>query len=507
MVQNDAHRRAAGQVASDSPATAQPERRSRWRRLAGRHRWFLLVALAGVALRLVVVLAYDPALWFQGDTFSYLRRGVDLRVHPVRPMVYAVLLRALEPLPHSLAVLTALQHLLGLGVAALVYALLVRLSVPPWAAALAVVPALLDGYQLQLEHLVMSDVLYAFLTTAAVVALLWHERLSPGQAAAAGLLLGAAAVTRSVGLPVAVVLLGVLLLRRAGWRAVAAATVAVALPVVSYAAWFHAGTGRWAHTHSSGAFLYSRVMAFADCDRLSLTAEQRALCDPRPAADRPESSRYLWNADLPLRRLPGPVWAPETDRLAGSFAVAAMRGQPVDYARQVAREVGWTFSVARVPVPAVDLPKYEFQADPSAVLSDPQAALRQVQAYDPAVRSVNTTTDARWAAFLDRYQDVARTPGPLLGVLLAVALAGLLPVQSRRAPAGAAPLSAARALTAVAAALLVLPPMTAQYDPRYVLAAVPVLAAAAALSATGLARVVAARRGAADAASAVRHMP
>ncbi len=98
--------------------------------LARRHRLFLFCALLGLALRLVVVLAYRPALWFYEDSFSYLERGVHLRTHSVRPMGYGLLLRALEPLPHNLSVLTALQHTLGLAIAAMLYALLVRLTVP-----------------------------------------------------------------------------------------------------------------------------------------------------------------------------------------------------------------------------------------------------------------------------------------------------------------------------------------------------------------------------------------
>ncbi len=70
--------------------------------LARRHRLFLFCALLGLALRLVVVLAYRPALWFHGDSFSFLERGVHLRTDSVRPMGYGLLLRALEPLPHNL---------------------------------------------------------------------------------------------------------------------------------------------------------------------------------------------------------------------------------------------------------------------------------------------------------------------------------------------------------------------------------------------------------------------
>ncbi len=463
----------------------QPQRRSRRLLAYARRHWlFLLCALLGLALRLVVVLAYQPALWFHGDTFSYLDRGVDLRTHTVRPMGYGLLLRALEPLPHSLSVLTALQHALGLAIAAMLYALLVRLTVPRWVAVTASLPVMLDGYQLQLEHLVMSDVLYAFLTTAAVVVLLWSERPSCRQAAVGGVLLGCAMVTRSIGLPVAAALLVVLLLRRVGLRAVAAVALACLPPLAAYGAWFHSEQGRWALTNSNGIFLYSRVMAFADCSRLELTPAESSLCDPRPPQERPESSRYIWNTSLPLGRLPGFTFSPEKDRLAQGFAVKVIRAQPLEYTRQVARELRYAFSTSRVHTPSSDVGKYEFVSDASKVVPGyaRQRGLRSVQAYDQGVSSLNTASDARMTAFLDRYQDVARVPGPVLAVLVVLALAAGLPMRPRtiRGPA--------LTLAAAAGTLLVVPPMTAQFDHRYVLAAVPLLAAAAGLSSTGIAR-------------------
>ncbi len=440
------------------------------------HRLFLVAVLLGAALRLVVALAYQPALWFHGDSFSYLAGGSALAARTVRPVGYDVLLRILEPLPHSLTWVTAVQHLAGLGVAALVYALLVRRSVPRSVATAATLPVLLDAQQLQLEHLVMSDAMYLLLTTAAVVVLAWRDRPSGWAAAGGGLLLGAAAATRSVGLPVAVVLLVVLTMRRVGLVRVATAALACALPLSAQLVSFHATHGRWALTNSSGIFLYSRTMAFADCSVLPLTPEEQLLCDPRPPAARPESSRYIWAPDLPLRRLPGPTFVAEHDRLAQGFARKALRGQPGDYLVVVAREVGYAFAPRRPPIPAVDLPKYEFVQDPAALVPAyaQQRGLRLVQAYDESTSSLNTTARPGLAAFLARYQDVVRLPGPALAGLV---LLGLASCRSRARHRGAA-----LTLLSAATALVVLPPMTAQYDPRYVLVAVPTLSAAAALA-------------------------
>ena len=452
------------------------------------HRTFIVAALLGLFLRAVVMAAYRPALWFHGDSFSYLARGADLSTHPVRPMGYAVLLRIFEPLPHSLVFVMALQHLLGLGIAVLLYALLVRHAVPRWAATLATAPVLLDAYQLQVEHLVMSDVPFAFLVVTATGLLVWSDRTRPAAAAAAGVLLGAAAVTRSIGLPAAVVIGLALVVRRVGARALVVAALSFAVPLVSYAAWFHAEHGRWALTNSNGVFLYSRVMAFADCSVLPLSPPERRLCDPREPQDRPESSRYIWDPS-PLRNLPGPVFTPENNALAMTFARKAVRHQPVDYARQVVKELGYTFALGRVRYPSVDVGKYQFTSDPSQLVPPygRAAALRQVQAYEGlGVPTLDSTADRRLAGWLQAYQRFAYVRGPVVAVLVLLTLAAGLPGRSPHGQ-GRGSRAAALMLGAVAATLLVVPPMTAQFDHRYVLTALPPLSAAAALGGTLLA--------------------
>ena len=104
--------------------------------------------------------------------------GDVIGLHPdvTRPAGYAVFLKILEPL-HSYAAVTILQHLMGLAVGVMVYALARhRFGVRPWIAALAAVPVLYDGFQIQLEHLIVSDVLFEFLLVLATTLLLWDAR-------------------------------------------------------------------------------------------------------------------------------------------------------------------------------------------------------------------------------------------------------------------------------------------------------------------------------------------
>ena len=120
------------------------------------------------------MLGFRWVLWFN-DSYQYLQFTLGaFRPDPTRPSGYSVYLRLLEPL-HSFAVVTVSQHLMGLAIGIMIYALLVhRFKVPLWIAALAAVPALYDAYQIELEHLLMADTLFALLITAAITVAMWR---------------------------------------------------------------------------------------------------------------------------------------------------------------------------------------------------------------------------------------------------------------------------------------------------------------------------------------------
>jgi hypothetical protein len=168
-------------------------------------------------------------------------------------------LRLLEPF-HSFAVVALTQHALGLAMGVLVY-VTVRRAVPTWAAVLAAAPVLLDAYQIELEHLLVSDVLFAFLLIVAA-----RLGIRPGggrgTACVVGVLLAAVTLTRSVGLPLIALFAAWYLIRRHRGAAVAL-LVAALVPLGAYAGWFGVTHHRFGLIGANGVFLYAKTMAFA----------------------------------------------------------------------------------------------------------------------------------------------------------------------------------------------------------------------------------------------------
>src|SRR5258708_3829595 len=78
----------------------------------------------------------------------------------------------------------AVQHLLGLAMAVVLYLLLLRRGVPRWLAALATAPVLLDAYQVQIEQTIMPDTWFEALIVARLAILLWPPATGRPAAAA-----------------------------------------------------------------------------------------------------------------------------------------------------------------------------------------------------------------------------------------------------------------------------------------------------------------------------------
>lgn len=471
------------------------------------HAPFCVILGLAALLRAVVTAAYSPAFEYLQDSFSYLADARHLNPDPVRPVAYSFFLRALSSVTDDLRVVPVVQHLLALTAAALLYALLRRLGVGRWGAALGLAPLLLDSYQLAVEQFVLSETLFEFLTAAAFTALLWHRRPGWSAGAGAGALLSVATVTRTVGVvllaPAAVVLL-VRLLRaprdRHAWLPLAAFAAACAVVLGGYVGWFRAVHGRGALVAYNGYYLAGRMMSFGDCGPLRLTPEERALCDTRPVSERGSPGLYTWDPGSPLRH-PGAPSGPVRDRAALHIATQIVVHQPVDYARTVVHDLLHYFSPLRRsgamdgPVETLQFPTSLLDHPWIAVVEPPDPYLidwnypgpvveagRLPARYGFALEELRPTISQPLARFLRDYQRVGVTPGPLLALGAVLGLAGGVRRRQRRGRLWlpAATLAAAGLLS------LVLPALTAGFDFRYSLPTLVLLPPAGVLGAVTL---------------------
>jgi hypothetical protein len=448
---------------------------------ARRHWLFGLVLVAALVLRILVALAFRPIMWFGGDSASYLATGLRLIPDPARVGGYGFMLWVLRPL-HSFALVGAVQHLMGLAMGVLIYLLARRYGLPAWAATLATVPVLFDAYELQLESDALPDVPFAFLVVLALYLLLRSpgER-RPAPTMAAAFLLGVSALLWPVGLVLLGVLLAVLLIalliRRAGLVTVLAALLAGALPVAAYGAWFSIHRHQFSLTRSDGVYLWSRTMSFADCAVIRLPAAERPLCPP--PGPRVAASLYIWNANSPVLAMPTGRFSARTNHLALAFALRAIAAQPADYAAAVAHDFSLSFYWDRPVHPdAAIVNRYQF-ADATTAWVPPTlwtpggGTLAGDQAAYNSGRPAPTRAVQPYASWLVTYQRYVFLRGTLLGVILLAGLAGM--VIRRRVSGPGLP-------WAFAVTILLVPPLVADFDLRYLVPAVPVACLAAALA-------------------------
>ncbi|HUK69220.1 MAG TPA: hypothetical protein VLW50_10795 [Streptosporangiaceae bacterium] len=479
-----------------------------------RHRAFAIALAAGAALRIVTELGYRWAFWFN-DSFDYVAIAQRLRPDPMRPIGYPILLWLVGQV-HSLLLITSVQHLLGLGTAAAGYVLLRRrFGLPGWGATLAMVPVLFDAFQIQLEQLLLADTLFTFLAVAAFAVLCWlpaprGRGMNAWQAAAAGVLLAFASLTRGVGIPLIVLAVAYLIVCRAGWRAVTAVCAAAAAPLAGYILWFHAVNGQFALDSTDGIYLWGRTAAFAECDVIKPPPAQAWLCPRLPPAQRAASSAQVWQPTSPLRWQHGQVFSARENDLAMRFALRAIAAQPGGYANAVFTSVGRAFTWNRTSYPtSYTASLYTFAGTktwlPTWPEADGRTAAEVARSY--ADGAAATAVVQPYAGLMRWYQRYVYLRGTMVGLILvaapAAALAGLvLRRRARRQPSGSPRCAdpAARPATAAgqarpaetpaawlcwsaAVALLLIPALTVDFDYRYVLPAVPFGCLAAALAA------------------------
>jgi hypothetical protein len=485
-----------GQPAAETP---QPRALRRWHPLASliglvrRHWLFSLALLLAVVPRLVVMLGYRPAMLFRLDTFDYLWGAVHLSPNVVNPSGYSLFLWLLLPF-HSLVLVAAIQHLLGLGVATMVYAVLRHYRLPAWGATLAAVPVLFDPEQIMIEHLIMADLLAMVLMVGSFAVLLFRDSPSLSRSATAGLLMGAATIVRPTVLPLVLLIPVYLLIRRVGWRRAGAALAVGILPVLGYMGWFASANGTFNLSNSNGLFLWSRTMSFANCSVIKPPPDLQALCptaQPGPLAKadpalRRLPKRYLWNHRIWAWQGTTSGFVPDTaaftqanNERALRFAILAIKAQPVEYAHAIAAEFVTPFAhtdnTLRFPVvppssstltPAYNL-RYAIGTIKAYTGSD-QGVSRYL-GYHFGTRVVHTP-----AVLMNEYQHIIYLPGPVFGLIMLTGLVGIIIPSRRSWPA--------IFLWVSAVIIMVLPTAEHEYTYRYVIPAVPLVCMAAALA-------------------------
>ncbi len=466
-------------------------------RLAGfpalvRRHQLLAVALGlAVVPRAIVMAGFMPAALFKLDSYDYLWNATHLAPNSVNPSGYSVFLWLLWPF-HSLFLIVALQHLMGLGIAVMIYAVLRRRGVSGWLSVLATTPVLFDPAQLLIEQYVMADILAMFLMVAAFTVLLVRKSPSVWRSAAAAALMGASAIVRPSTLPLVVAFAVYLLVIRSGWRTSLAALAAGLLPVAGYVAWFAAATGSVGLTRSDGLFLWSRTMSFANCAVIKPPRGLRALCPGRqpstwavpPGGARLPPRVYLWDHRAWLWQGSAAGIVPDTagftaanNARARDFAIRAIEAQPLAYAKVVGVGLLQPFIHSdQLHFPGTQPePVYLTAANSRYMLAAVKGYLGTTAGIGPylGVRT-GTRLQQPYAELVVRYQDRIHLPGPLFGLIAATGLGGIL-IPRRRTAAGVL-------LWASAAVIMILPVAEHEYTYRYVIPAVPLACLCAALA-------------------------
>jgi len=492
---------------------------SRLRQLAGENKLFTGALAAGVFLRLLAILGYPGALWFAGDSYVYL--GAALRPQPnlSKATGYSFFLRALLPF-HSLTLVATVQHLMGLAVAVMIYVLLRRNGVAKTWAAVATLPQLLDGYIIEDEHMIMAESLFTFMLMVATLLLLWKPRPAWWKLLVAGLIVGCAALVRTEGEVMLVVLPLFLLLRDWSWKTVRgwgmAIVFAVAslVPLASYAGWFHdyyPQYHKYEITLSQGFFLWGRVSSFADCAIIKPTGKEVAVCPTQPIADRTPPGNYIWHAPYVHATKQNPNYSPVTpanDSLLTSFAIHAVEAQPLDYVKTVVKGVMLSFGFPRIAYPGAGTTYfYSFHSRYVVASTATTKGYNELPPNNKNHEWIHGgTAYSDWLSYGHQapgrvikvfavpillYQRVVFTYGPLLAVIFLVGLGGVisLTAAARRRGQGLRSALSFQTLRSVrlhwsprgtsmlpwftAVALLVAPIAVADFDYRYLIPVIP----------------------------------
>ena len=394
--------------------------------LAGRIRWLARqhphlagVLVAGLGLRVLIEIAYRPALVFP-DTIYYIHYATHpFQPGPIRTTLYSDLIAPAIPL-RQLWLIPVAQHLLSLATGVLGYAVLVRFGCRKWLAALAAVPLVLDPLELILEHYILSDTLSMTLILAVLAVLTWRGRhLTRRDAVWTGLLLAVSVLARVqtavLVVPIAAYLMVIVRPWRLMWRRAGAMTCALIVPLFAWMFWFHLTHGPWALSDNGPRWLYGRVAQFADCTGMALPSYERPLCPTQPVSQRYQDF-YMWDHDSPQWRYHAPPGM-KPGTVAGEFALRVIAHQPLTYARTVGVDYVYGFAPVRHTGPD-RYPENYLQLQESFPVYSWRDTGRVLWTHGHTHAEVQFES----ARILRYYGDIYTT-GPLVAVSIVIALA------------------------------------------------------------------------------------
>jgi dolichyl-phosphate-mannose-protein mannosyltransferase len=418
--------------------------------------------LAGTLIRVWFVAAGPRAFVGDLDTIGYVAAWGN-RAPQVRPYGYSFFLHAAHRVSANISFTIVLQHVLGLVAAGLLYASVRRFTHSRAAAVIAAAFILFDGFEIFLEHALLSESFFVLLVVAFTYALLRAFEGSWTWIVLSGVFIAAAGVVRSVGLTLIPLSLVALLIWRpdtqiAGWRGRIGPAAAFAVGAIAvFGAYLAAlsgepGSPKLSLSPASGRVLYSRVAPFADCGKFTPPAGAARLCERTPASRRLGTNYYLWTPTNPAWRVYGPP--PRGDGKLFDFAISAIVAQPGAYVSAVLKDLGEVVTVEhegafvdgasqRLPVIAKQTQIYYHYSAGDHRLAD------RVLPFARTIFANNVVTTIVLALSVI---GVGLTRGPERRGTLVFAITGWTLI-----------------LAAVA---------TANYDPRYSAVAVPFLAAA-----------------------------
>jgi hypothetical protein len=448
--------------------------------LAG-HWPFLLVLMLGMVLRIVAMVGYRPILMLQRDTYTYLSLALRMDVSGWRPSLYPILIKPFAELG-NLQLLSFVQHLAGLAAAVMFYLLMRRLGVSAIVAALGVVPALLDGYVINIEHFLLTEAFFNLFVAGALMLIAYPRRPSVIGVGAAGFIIGLSMLMRFVGAVALVPAFLYVFLRRLGAARAVALVVGFAIPIGAYGLNFAAQTGgSFGVTDSNGFILYGRVVEFADCEEVQVPDELREYC---PAGPIESETKGVFTSGLRIREVRKD---PQANSKLLRFSRQMILAKPSAYIGAVVSDFARFFEPKDPEAQEPNVKRWRFVRNLEE--ADPHPVVRANGGAPDSESGIKAefTIEENSATFLRSYQDVAYTYGPLLALLLIVGVAaGFLAWRSQDNERSLGPECLLFSLVAVL--LLVAPTMLAVYHFRYVLTAIPLAGVAGALGFTVLKR-------------------